>query len=269
MVRGLAVSNVAWAADDTADALALARELGVAGVEVAPYNLWGRWDLSDVAVREFRARLDEYGLVCPALQGILFNVPDVALFGDRVQRDALTAHLRAVARIAGLLGAGACVFGSPKQRDPGDLPPERARDLARRFFAEVGPMFTDRGTALAIEPNARAYACRFLTTTADAAAFVAEVGTPGIALQIDTGTLFLEDEDPAVLQRAASLAAHAHVSEPQLGPVGAGGVDHGPVARAFRASPFDGYLSIEMRPADPWADGIRAAVRTVNELYLS
>ncbi|MBA2668897.1 MAG: sugar phosphate isomerase/epimerase [Gemmatimonadetes bacterium] len=268
MLKGLAISTLAWPRQELGSALDLARELGLAGIEVAPYDIFGRWDVSDDEVREVRMRIEDRGLVCPALQGVLFNAPGAALFESAEARQALARQLRTVARIAGTLGARACVFGAPRQRDPGDLSAEQAREIARLFFASIGPVFTDRGTSLAIEANAREYGCRFLTTTAEAFDFVRQVGDPGIALQLDTGTLFLEMEDLSVLRTAAPAAVHAHVSEPQLQPLGSSGVDHSGVASALKANGYNGFLSIEMRAVDDWRGAFRRAVRLLADEYV-
>ncbi len=262
----LAVSNIAWPGDALPEAIALAVELGLDGIELAPYNLFGGWDVAEDEVRAVRARIEDAGLACPAMQGILFNASGVSLFDSDESRRALGHQLRLVARMAGLLGAEACVFGAPKQRDPGDLPSDQAWTIARDFFRDIGSVFSNEGSSLAIEANARAYACRFLTTTAEAVRFVQDVATPGIGLQIDTGTLFLEAEDPAVLTAAAPIAVHAHVSEPQLQPVGTS--DHGAIAAAFKASGYDGVLSIEMRAVDDWQAAVRHAVAFVRATYL-
>lgn len=264
----LAISNIAWPGDGLPQAIDLADELGLDGMELAPFNLFGGWDVDEAAVRLVRAQLENAGLTCPALQGILFNAPGVALFESDESRRALADQLRLVARMAGMLGARACVFGAPRQRDPGDLPKEEAWAIARDFFVEIGPLFAREGTSLAIEANARAYACRFLTTTAEAIDFVAAVNTPGIGLQIDTGTLFLEDEDASVLTAASRYAVHAHVSEPKLQPVGSTNLDHSRIAGALKASRYDGVLSIEMRAVDDWQAAVRHAVGFVRSTYL-
>jgi sugar phosphate isomerase/epimerase len=160
------------------------------------------------------------------------------------------------------------VFGAPKLRDPGDLPAQEARAIAVDFFRRIGPAFAAEGATLAFEPNARQYACRFITTTAESIDLVEEIDTDGIGLQIDTGTLVLEHEDPQILIRAKRYAAHVHVSEPDLAPLGTSGVDHHPVAAALRASGYRGSLSIEMRAVAGWQAAIEQAVALVRETYL-
>ncbi|HEX8125554.1 MAG TPA: sugar phosphate isomerase/epimerase [Allosphingosinicella sp.] len=244
------------------------KTLGLSAVEIAPYNVFGTWEVDDDRVLALRSRIEDSGLVCSALQGILFDVPQAHLFESAESRRALADHLAKVARIARLLGARASVFGAPRQRDPGDLEPERAGAVAVEFLASVAPTFADLGTALAFEANARTYACRFVTTTREAIDLVTAVGRAGIALQIDMGTIFLEREDPAVLLDAAPLAAHAHVSEPGLQPPGSEGLDHAPLAAALKASGYSGYLSIEMRTVPDWENALSRAARLLHEEYL-
>jgi D-psicose/D-tagatose/L-ribulose 3-epimerase len=265
----LSVSNIAFPGAELDAAIALLRLLDISAIEVAPHNVFGRWDVPASDLQAFRKRLADAGLRCPAMQGIVYNVPGAHLFASPEARAALYRHLVTVAKMAGVLGARACVFGAPKLRDPGDLPPQEARALALHFFRRIGAVFASEGATLTFEPNAAHYACRFITTTAEAIDLVDEIGADGIGLQIDTGTLFLEHEDPQILIRAARHAAPAHVSEPDLAPLGIGGVDHRPVAAALRASGYSGSLSIEMRAAADWQAAITKAVTLVRGTYLA
>jgi len=87
------------------------RALGLTAIEIAPFDFFRRWDASDEDVRALKAEILDAGLTCPALQGILYQAPDVHLFASAQTRAALRAHLARVARIAGLLGTKACVLG--------------------------------------------------------------------------------------------------------------------------------------------------------------
>jgi sugar phosphate isomerase/epimerase len=263
----LAVSNIAWPAEALGEALAMLPDLGVTGVEIAPFNIFGRWDDVQDQARRLRDDIEQHGLRCVALQGILYNVPDVHLFESDGSRAALRRHLENVAALAGILGAPACVFGAPRQRDPGDLPAGEAWGIARGFLRDIGPVFHAYGTALAFEANASRYACRFVTTTTEGAKLVADIATPGIALQIDTGTIFLESEDPCVLLKAAPFAVHAHISEPDLQPIGSAGLDHAPIAAALRASSYGGVLSLEMRASPDWRGALREAISLAHGIY--
>jgi sugar phosphate isomerase/epimerase len=268
MAVQLSLSNLCFPPDTLVSAMPLLTELGVTGIEVAPYTVFGSWDVPASEIREFRARLDGAGLACPAMQGIVFNANDAHLFASVESREMLYRHLVHVAQMAGFLGAKACVFGAPKVRDPGDLAPAQARAIAINFLRQIGPVFAAEGSALAFEPNARHYACRFVTTTLEGIELVSETRAPGIGLQIDTGTVLLEGEDPVVLSSAAAHAVHAHISEPNLAPIGSSGVNHAPLADALRKGRYHGWMSIEMRSVPEWRSAVRRAVAVARENYV-
>jgi D-psicose/D-tagatose/L-ribulose 3-epimerase len=267
-VPELSVSNIAFPVNELNRGIALLKELGVDGMEVAPFHAFGRWDVSPTEMAAFRDNLVRQNLRCPALQGVVYNAGAAHLFASEETREAMHRHLVMVARMAGALGAAACVFGAPKLRDPTGLSSDEARRIAVDFFRRIGPVFASEGSKLTLEPNARRYGCRFITTTAEAIDLLEEIDTAGVGLQIDTGTFFLEGEDPAILMRAARHAAHAHISEPDLAPLGSTGVDHCALADALRRSGYCGSLSIEMRATDDWPEAIRRAVSLARETYL-
>jgi hypothetical protein len=66
----LSVSNIAFPVGELEDALALLAELNIDRLEVAPHNVFGRWDVSGAQIDGFRQRLADAGMRCIALQGI-------------------------------------------------------------------------------------------------------------------------------------------------------------------------------------------------------
>lgn len=68
--------------------------------------------------------------------------------------------------------------------------------------------------------------------------------------------------------RATRLAAHAHVSEPDLAPIGETRVNHDPLAAALRLGGYKGTLSIEMRSVPDWPSAIRNAVTLTRDVYI-
>ena len=146
------ISNIAWPDDCDTEAVPLAASCGFAGIELAPMKVFGPLDaVSPERLAEYRKKLADLGLAIPAFQAILFGVQGCALFKSDAERDRLAAHLWLVAKTAGALGAKACVFGSPGLRDPGDLVPEAAFDIATTFFRSVAGAYADEGSAIAFE----------------------------------------------------------------------------------------------------------------------
>ncbi|MBR0814678.1 sugar phosphate isomerase/epimerase [Bradyrhizobium diazoefficiens] len=267
--RELAISNIAFPAGQLDAGLDVLDELNVRSVELAPYNVFGRWEVARRDLNQLRAHLDARGMKCRALQGIAFKAGAAHLFASAEQRQLLLEHLRVVAEMAGALGATACVFGAPQLRDPGTIGPDQAHAIAVAFLRQLGPIFASEGTVLSFEANSRHYACRFITKTSEAIDLVRDVAAPGVAVQIDTGTAFLENENPEVLVDAVPYAVHAHISEPDLAPVGSSGRDHGPFSQALRRGGYAGALSIEMKQVDDWQDGLRRAAAFARETYCS
>lgn len=69
----LAVSNIAWPAEQDAAAFALLNELGVGWVEIAPGRIAPWDDLSPSRAAAYRRMLADNGLAVSSLQAIYFK----------------------------------------------------------------------------------------------------------------------------------------------------------------------------------------------------
>jgi sugar phosphate isomerase/epimerase len=260
-VLKFAFSNIAWTPHDAPGVFALLRSHGVAGIEVAPTKVWPDWrGATPAAAAEYRRRLDGEGFAVPALQAVLFGKPGARLF-DATGEAALDAHLADVAALAGALGAKVVVLGAPGQRDRGALAPDAAHAHAAGFFRRVAPAFADRGACLCVEPNPPRYGCNFVTTSAEGARLVRDVGHPGFGLHLDAAGMFLVGERLAdAWDEVGALVRHYHISEPDLGGFTAPQVPHADNLRLLRERGYGGWCSVEMREpaaglaaAGPWA----------------
>lgn len=260
----LAVSVIAWSADE--DAEALDRLAGsVDGLEAAPTRLWGDWDAAtpEVAAR-WREHLEQRGLEAPALQSLMFGVQDASITGDAGQRRRAAEHLCRVGAIAGALGARVAVFGSPGARRRGELTHKEATGRAREALLPAAEAFAAHGAALGIEANPPDYGCDFITTYAEAAEFVAAVDHPGVTRHLDAGQLRLSDEWPDV---AAHPPAHVHLSAPHLVPFRAEPRDwHERLLAELQATGYAGWVSIEERPEPTGLAGVAQAAGAARAL---
>jgi D-psicose/D-tagatose/L-ribulose 3-epimerase len=244
-----AFSNIAWSPHDDPQTLALLREQGVTGIEIAPTTIWKNWEGSSVAAAaRYRAFLADAGFKVPALQALLFAKPEARLFDKRGEAELL-AHLAHVASLAGALGAKVAVFGAPQQRDRGTRSWPQALEDAVPVLRRAAQSFRDHGSCLCIEPNPRAYGCNFVCTSREGAELVAAVDHPGFRLHLDAAALFLEQEPlGAVLPQVNGMLRHFHVSEPQLGDFLNPQAPHRENLRALSTSGYSGWCSVEMRP---------------------
>lgn len=265
----LAISNIAWRAQDDQDVYALLREFGIGVIEVAPTRIVPDWNAATVeAAQAFRAHIEGEGLTCSSLQSLLFGLPALNLFGDDQIRRDLARQLDLVADFGVALGARAFVFGSPKNRDRGSLSDKEAFAVAAEFFAGIGEAYARRDVCLCLEANPTQYGCNFVTDSAAAAALVRAVASPGFRLHLDAACMHLAGEDGArAIESCADILAHFHISEPFLKDFARPEVDHRALASALRTIGWDKPISVEMRATDDPPRTIRDTLSRVIELY--
>jgi sugar phosphate isomerase/epimerase len=265
----LAVSNIAWPTEMDAAAFEFLAANGIDGIEVAPTRVWPQWQgLHPTSVREFRRVVESNGLRISSLQSILFQKPELKLFGSDQDRQAMEEHLRRCADLAAGLGAGCMVFGAPRNRDRGSLPEARAFAIAVEFFARMGVYCAKRDVYLGFEANPVEYQCNFATDSGTAARLVRAVGSEGFRLHLDTACLHLAGEDAAQAIRGnADILRHFHASEPYLAGFSAPVAAHQQAAAALRSVHYDRWVALEMRAGDPSLPALEEAVRFIRGIY--
>lgn len=262
--KGLAVSSLAWRPEEEAETLRILRRRHVGGIELAPATVVPDWDWGPGVAEAYRSRLHDQGLAIPALQGIFFGIPGLALFGDRAGQDRLVAHCGRVAGLALRLGARACVFGAPALRRPG-RPFAEAKAEAVDVLGRCAQAAWAEGAALAFEPNPEIYGCAFATTLAEAWEVVSAVGHPGLGVQWDGGQIEASGAgDGPALAASAPRCLHAHASQPGLGPFAPPAAAHARLAAALPAAASP-WISLEMKAAG--LPALDEALLRVREIY--
>lgn len=244
----LAISNIAWdPSEDETIAEILVRS-GVDAIDIAPGKYFpDPLQATEQDIASVKNRWAERAIEITGMQALLFGTTGLNVFGDSDVQDAMLRHLSAVCRIGAGLGARKLVFGSPKNRDRSALSDQETEDIALPFFRRLGDIADSFGVMICLEPNPQCYGANFMTSSAETAMVVRGVGHAAIRMQLDTGALAINDEDPdIVLQDCADLIGHVHASEPDLLPLGDGGADHAKVAAALLRHLPDHVVSIEM-----------------------
>jgi D-psicose/D-tagatose/L-ribulose 3-epimerase len=247
-VSQIAVSNIAWPPQEDEDVAALLEQRGVTAIEVAPARLFADPDaITPAAVKSALAFWSDHGIRVAAMQGLLFGRPDLALFADTAARETMADQLRRKIALAGELGCGPLVFGSPGNRRREGLPLEDAYRHAAEFFRPLAQFAEQHGCVLCFEPNAAAYGCDFVRKIGEAARLARLVDHAAFRVQLDTGNFMMEQDDVAEVRAAAPLVGHCHASAPNLSPVGQGQTPLGSLIATARAGGYRGLVSIEMR----------------------
>ena len=244
----LAISNIAWDIAEDEVIVALLRRLGVDAIEIAPGKYFPEpGKANDEDIDRVKNWWLDRGIEIIGMQALLFGTTGLNVFGSPKTQVAMLQHLTEVCRIGAGLGAKRIVFGSPKNRDRSGLTDQEAIDVAISFFRRLGGIAQSYGVVICLEPNPPCYDSNFMTTSSETAEVVRQVDHPAIGMQLDSGALTLNGEDPVtVLQDCAWLIRHVHASEPDLLPLGDGGSDHAKMVAALKQY-LPGYLvSIEM-----------------------
>lgn len=267
----LSMSNIAWDVSEDEAVAALLVSEGLDAIDIAPGKYFPD---PKVASAEEMAKVKSYwqdkGVSIVGMQALLFGTEGLNLFGSPDSRSAMLDHLTAVCRIGAGIGARRLVFGSPRNRDRGGLYDEQVLEISVNFFRDLGARAEQEGVKICLEPNPACYGANFMTTSEETAAIVSATGHKAIRMQLDTGALQINGEDVLeVMDKYAGLIGHIHASEPQLVPLGDGGVDHGRVHQALIKHIPEAVVSIEMLATEeePHIQSISRALGAARKCY--
>ena len=267
----LAISNIAWEPEEDNAVITLMQQYGVTGVEIAPTKIWpDPVSASDNEIRDTARRWQQQGITISSMQALLFGHPELLLFADPATRQQTLDYLAGIIRVGGLLGAGALVFGSPKNRRVGDMPRQQAHSIAVDFFGAAGEIAQQHGCRLCIEPNPTDYGCDFVTDSQQARELVAQVNHPGFGLHLDAAGMVMSGEDiTQQIKLSADELCHFHISEVNLDPVGGGSVDHRQFGDALDRAGYNNWYAIEMRASGPGRNlaAIESSLQYVSRIY--
>lgn len=266
----LAVSNIAWYPKEIDILLQLLSSLKCQGIELAASMLWEEpIDLSVKERLELRRKIKDAGLKLIGLQSLLYTRRDLLLFKDGHTRQKTLDYLSRLMDLCFDLGGEILVFGSPRNRNIGNLPPGEARSIAVDFFRKISKLAEERNVFFCIEPLERAET-DFINTVAEAERLIEDAGGPeGLGLHIDAKGLIDADEVSAsYLTQSFARAKHVHLNDPSLMPPGSTGYDHQKIRARMEGSGYSRFVSIEMRRQDSDVeDSIRRAVDYVKRIY--
>ncbi len=256
----LAVSHIAWLPQEDDAALSLLARHGYAGVEVAPTRVAGEgpYEKPEVAAAFAAAVKQRYGLAVCSLQSIWFGCAG-SMFGPE-QADLLAYTQKAIL-FAQAAGAGNLVFGNPKNRV---RPQDVSADVAVPFFRELGDFASQHQTVLALEANPPVYGTNYMNATPDAFAVAAQVNSAGCGVNLDVGTMVIQDESADMLAGKVDRINHVHISEPGLAMIEERPL-HRALAERLRREGYEGYVSIEMKQQP--LENVERAVQYVAEVF--
>jgi D-psicose/D-tagatose/L-ribulose 3-epimerase len=219
--------------------LAKLKEAGFDGVEIPVF------EENPTPYEQLRKELDKLALSCTTV----FVVPPEASPIDRsveVRKQAMLKLRRAIKNTAILGGELMCgPYHSPLGVFTGQPPTEDEKKRGAEVMRFAAEEAKKSNVKLAIEYLNR-FECYFLTTAAEAHAFVARVGHDNFKMMWDTFHANIEEKDSAkAINAVADSIVHVHVSENDRGTPGTGHVNFMETFKALHHARYDGWLVIE------------------------
>jgi sugar phosphate isomerase/epimerase len=263
----LAVSHIAWPKDRESEFLVRASDLGVEGLEIAPGRIWAAPEKASAQeVKAYRVFARERGLKIVSLHALLYDRPELQIFGSTAEVSAVSDFLKAMCRVAAWLECPYLVLGSPKNRSRNGLRLGEAMEHAVTVFENIGREAAALGVCLLIEPLGP-LETDFIVSAEQGKDLVDRVASPGFGLHLDAKALSV-DSLPRALRCTAGLARHFHASEPDLACPGASGtVPHEEIGWLLEQYGYKGFVSIEMVAGSNPVRNLEDAVNVVKRCY--
>ena len=236
------ISNIAWDKKDDHAMYTFLKENGIDGVEIAPTRLFENPYENLEKVQLYAVMLkNKFGLEISSMQSIWYGQQGNIFNPDEAAR--LADYTKKAMGFANAAGIKNLVFGCPRNRS---MPQGKSEDDVLEFFYNLGEYAKSRGTTLALEANPVIYNTNFLNYTKDACEFCRKVGSEGVKVNIDFGTILYNRENPHLIKTYKNTVNHIHLSVPNLEYVEKI-KEHSTLKKVLDKIDYDGYLSIEMK----------------------
>lgn len=239
----LAISNIAWTLEKDNEVFGFMKEMGFAGLEIAPTRVFPQapYDHIEEAEEWSRAIKREYDFTIPSMQSIWFGRNE-KIYGSEEERRILEEYTKKAILFAEAIACGNLVFGCPRNRV---IPDEADPYIAVSFFKAMGDFAYEHHTIIGFEPNPPIYHTNYINTTDQALELIREVDSSGFRLNLDVGTMIENGESVESLKGSEQLINHVHISEPGLIPITEHKL-HKELAEFLVTVSYDRYVSIEV-----------------------
>lgn len=209
-----------------------------------------------VEVPLFAGDVAHYKKVARALRDLDLGCTTVTVIPDQAHNptseDAAARaggldHIKWAIDCSAAMGATHLVgpFHSPLGEFTGHGPTEDEKKRAAEVHHAAAEHAAMNNLTLAIEYLNR-FECYFLTTMADAAAYVKRINHPNFRTMYDTFHANIEEKEPVeVIGRHKDVISHIHISENDRGTPGRGHVPWKETFAAIKAIDYDNWLTIE------------------------
>ncbi|MCX7787632.1 MAG: sugar phosphate isomerase/epimerase [Spirochaetes bacterium] len=186
---------------------------GFQGVEFAPFTLFESFSPSNIekGLRSLRKALSQSGLSFVGFHWLFLKPEGLRLLTENLkEREKAWEHLNLLIEVAGELGGGVLVLGSPAQRAAGTTPKERANEYFREGLARAAEQAHRNRSVLLLEALPSS-ATDMVNTLQEVYDWVMTIRHPGLSGMFDFHNTGDETEAWDVLvSKYSPILQHVH-----------------------------------------------------------
>jgi len=241
--RHLLVSELGWKLEDDCIMIPWLKSRGIYDVEAVPSK--GGWNMSN------------YTTIYSA-QSILYG-ENIQIFKEKLR---FMSILECKLQLLNSKGTSLIIFGSPSQR-------VYDGEETILFFREVCDLCKKYNIVFCLENNSSKYGCNWMTSIKDTINFVKEVDHTNLKVNLDTGSMIMENEDYDITRDDIKYIGHVQISFPNLATWDLCHINIiCKTINQLNTHGYSGKISLEMKPSNTMPfNSIESFLKGVGEAY--
>jgi sugar phosphate isomerase/epimerase len=254
-MKKYAICNELFGDMSLADSCALLQRHGYHGIEIAPFTLFedpGSFTAAQVA--EIRRVLDDHGLKFAGLHWLFLKPEGLHITtADAATRGRSWDHLKSLVQLAGQLGGGVLVLGSPKQRNSVGVSREQATANLEEGLRSLADFTAQRNCTILLE-SLSTDQTDVVNTLDEAERSIRRIAHPAIRGIFDFHNCADEAQSwETLIENHYPILAHVHLNEVNGSYPGTGSSDFLPAFKKLAEKGYEGWISLEIfhLPDDP------------------
>jgi D-psicose/D-tagatose/L-ribulose 3-epimerase len=237
------------------DCCSLLQHHGYHGVEIAPFTLFDDpGTFTSAQVGEIRRILEDHDLEFTGLHWLFLKPEGLHITtADKKIRRRSWDHLRKLVDLAGQLGGGVLVLGSPKQRNSMGISREQAAANLEEGLGSLADFTNQRNCTILLE-SLSPDQTDVVNTMAEAESSIRRIGHPAIQGIFDFHNCANEEGSwEELIEDHFPIIHHVHLNEVNGSWPGTGSSDFLPAFRKLTEKGYGGWISLEIfhLPEDP------------------
>jgi len=233
IIKMFGVSNLGW--NDDEQAKKILDKYNIKYIEIAPTKICPWDELTTQKLKDYEAKM---GRKIISVQSALYNTN--LSVTKKEDSEKVLQHFQKLIKICGEVNIPKIVFGSPKGRLVNN---KEDKEIFMNNFKLINEMCKEHNVFMCLEHNSKKYGCNFMTTIKETIKVLEELDCEYIKLHIDSGNLFMEEEDTEDIVDSLKYLESFHISDKKLGLIQDEG--HENVADILEFINYNKYITLE------------------------